>query len=182
LYTVYNIERERNKSKKNTHFCWLSSHDFAYFRLVVLLDCHFLSLHGPRHSPYSTILPLDVRPDDSFYISKAGFLLGKMLGEDGCFFWTKPWVFEKNMTGNHDFPAWWSSYVLFVLLGSRLLFQGYPNTWILFTNISIYVHCFFRQVLTICNLSCFNSHFSSFSAAFQPFPLLESMWVGDPNF
>eukprot|EP00435_Cladocopium_sp_Y103_P018497 s7_g4.t1 len=31
------------------------------------LDCH----NAHRHSPYSTILPLDVRPDDSFYISKA---------------------------------------------------------------------------------------------------------------
>ena len=87
------------------------------------------------------------------------FWLEKCWVKDVCFFGTKPWVFQKNMTGNHEFPAWWSSYVLFVLLGSRLLFQGYPNTWILFTNISIYVHCFFRQVLTICNLSCFNSHF-----------------------
>ena len=31
----------------------------------------------PRHSPYSTTLPLDVRPDDSFYISKASCEFGQ---------------------------------------------------------------------------------------------------------
>jgi len=135
-------KQKRNKSKKNTHFCWLSSHDFAYFRLVVLLDCHFLSLHGPRHSPYSTILPLDVRPDDSFYISKAGFLLGKMLGEDGCFFWTKPWVFEKTWLGitifQHDgllmsyLSCWEAGYCFRDIQTLEFFLRIFPYMYIVF--------------------------------------------------
>ena len=141
-----------------------------------------MSLHGPRHSPYSTILPLDVRPDDSFYISKAGFLLGKMLGKDECFFWTKPWVFQKK----HDWESRFSSMMVFLCLiclaGKPAIVSGISKHLNSFYEYFHRCTLFFRQVLTICNLSCFNSHFSNFSAAFQLFPLLESMCVGDPNF
>ena len=158
LYTVYNIEREEQKQKKHTFVGWvrmiLRILDWLYCWTATFCLCMVRGIAPTRPSCHwmcgQTIVSILVR---------LVFCWEKCWVKDVCFFGTKPWVFQKNMTGNHEFPAWWSSYVLFVLLGSRLLFQGYPNTWILFTNISIYVHCFFRQVLTICNLSCFNSHF-----------------------
>lgn len=44
-----------------------------------------------RHSPYSTILPLDVRPDDSFYIGKALPAEGRDGRWRHCKCQTQPW-------------------------------------------------------------------------------------------